>query len=439
MSAARGQVRAPRERENLLDRPLTSYYLLLGSTAMLVALGLVMVLSASSVGSYATTGTSFAVFSKQLMWVCIGVPCLFIASRLPVRVWRWLAYPALLGTAVLLVAVLVIGREVDGAVRWIDVGPVSVQPSEPAKLALVLWGADLLIRKQRCLHEWKHLLIPLLPVASVFALLVMLEPDLGTTVCLLLVVVGLLWFVGAPLRLFIGFVALVVGVVTALAFSAPYRRERITAFLDPFADPLDSGYQGVHGLYAVASGGWWGVGLGASAQKWGDYLPNSHTDFVFAILGEELGLLGTLTLLLLFATFATAGFRIAARTRDPYARLVAGTVTVWVLGQAIVNVSTVLGLAPITGIPLPFVSFGGTALVVMMISVGMLAGFARQEPAAAAVLAARGPGRLAPLLARLPHRPPAHQRRPGPRSVPSQRRQRSGPRSVPPQRPRVRR
>jgi cell division protein FtsW len=393
---------AAQRKEPLLQRPLTSYYLLLGCTGLLVLLGLIMVFSASSVRSFATTGSSLSVVTNQVIYVMLGIPLMWVAMRLPVRFYRAAAYPLLLGSAIGLMLVLVpgIGHEVDGARRWIDVGPLSLQPSEPAKLALALWGADLLVRKRSRLGEFRHLLIPLIPVSSFFAFLVMLEPDLGTTLAIGIVVLGLLWFVGAPLRLFAGLVGTCLVLVVGLIAAEPYRMRRVTGFLDPFADPLGSGYQSVQGLYAVSSGGWTGVGLGASREKW-NYLPNGHTDFIFAIIGEELGLLGSVLVLLLFAGLTIAGLRIASRATDPFAKLVAGAVTLWIVGQAIINVCTVIGLMPITGIPLPLLSYGGTALIVTMIALGMLASFARAEPGAAAALAARPVGPFTLLVRRL--------------------------------------
>ncbi|MDP9408080.1 MAG: putative lipid II flippase FtsW, partial [Actinomycetota bacterium] len=375
----------------LLQRPLTSYYLLLGSTGLLVALGLVMVFSASSVISYASSGSSFTFFVKQGIWVVLGVPCMWVAMRLPVSFYRRIAYPALALSVAGLLLVLAVGTTVSGATSWIRVGPLSFQPSEPVKLALALWGADVLVRKRALLGEWKHLLVPLLPGAGLLAFLIMMQPDLGTTITLSLVLLGLLWFVGAPVRIFVAMGGLGVAAVAALTVAEPYRMARITGFLDPFADPLDSGYQTVQAIYAISSGGLTGVGLGASREKW-SYLPNPHTDFVYAIIGEELGLLGALLVLVLFAGLTVAGVRIASRATDPFARLVAGAVTVWIVGQAILNMCTVIGLLPITGVPLPLVSFGGTALLVALVALGVLASFARTEPGAAEALAQRPPG-----------------------------------------------
>jgi cell division protein FtsW len=382
-----------------LDRPLAAYYLVIGTAALLLAFGLIMVLSASSVTSYASSGSSFTIAERQGVWMAIGLPVLWIGSRLPVRAYRMLGYPLLLLSFALLLLVLVpgIGQNVSGATRWIDLpGGLQIQPSEPAKLALVLWGADLLARKEKRLTQTKHLLVPLVPIALAMGLLVMAQPDMGTTIVLVVVMLALLFTAGAQLRVFtkIGVgLGLALG---ALAVAEPYRLRRLTGFRDPCAQQhaLSIGYQGCQGLYALSSGGWFGLGLGASREKFG-YLPNQYTDYIFAIIGEELGLLGTLLVLGLFALLGYAGIRIAQRCPDRFSQLAAAGVTAWLLGQALVNMGAVVGLLPITGIPLPLVSFGGSALVPTMFAIGMLISFARHEPATAKALAARKAARKA--------------------------------------------
>ena len=380
-----------------LQRPLASYHLVLTSSCLLLALGLVMVFSASSVRSYATYGSSYAIAMRQCLFLVIGVPCMLIGSRLPIRFWRASATVLLLISFALLVLVLVpgVGRRVDGGTRWIPLAAgLNIQPSELAKLALVLWGADLLVRKDKLLGEWKHLFIPLLPAVGGIVVLVMLEPDMGTAIVVVSITSGLLWVVGTPLRYFGGFVAVIVGLGTLLAVTEPYRLQRLTSFLHPFDDAHVTGYQAVQGLYALSSGGWFGLGLGASREKWVGGLPNAHTDFVFAIVGEELGLLGSLAVLVLFSTLIFGGVRIAKRSTDPFARLAAAAVTVWIAAQALVNIGAVVGMLPITGIPLPFLSFGGSALISLCIAIGLLLALARREPGAAQALEQRrGEGR----------------------------------------------
>jgi cell division protein FtsW len=387
----------------LLDRPLASYYIVIGTAGMLLALGLIMVLSASSVTSYADSGSSFTIVERQAMWVAIGLPAFWLGMRLPVRAYRLLGYPLLLVSLAGLVLVLVpgIGVNVSGATRWIDLpGGLQIQPSEPAKLALVLWGADLLARKEKRLGQTRHLLLPLVPVAVVMALLVMLQPDMGTTIVLIVVLLALLFTAGAPLTAFGGLGLGLGGVLGLLAVTEPYRLQRLTGFRNPCGqNALSIGYQACQGLYALSSGGWFGLGLGASREKFG-YLPNQYTDYIFAIIGEELGLLGTLLVLGLFALLGYAGIRIAQRCQDRFSQLAAAGVTAWLLGQALVNMGAVVGLLPITGIPLPLVSFGGSALVPTLFAIGMLVSFARREPGAARALAARKAGRTRRFLGR---------------------------------------
>jgi cell division protein FtsW len=397
VSAAVAALRAAvGERARLLDRPLTSYYLLLGATALLTVLGLVMVVSASAVDAIQESGSSLALGAKQAMWVAGGLVLLCVASRLPPRVYRVVAYPALVGALVLLALVQVpgLGVEANGNRNWLDLGGgVRIQPSEFAKLALVVFGADLLARKARLLDQWKHLLVPLLPAAGLVTALVLLGGDLGTAVVLVAITGGLLFFAGAPLRLFVLAGVLGAAGFARLVLAEEYRMERLRSWLDP-TSPENyefGGWQAAHGFYALATGGWFGQGLGASREKWGG-LPEAHTDFIFAIIGEELGLVGTLVVLLLFATLGYAGIRVASRVRDPFVRLAAAATTTWLVVQALVNMGAVLGLLPITGIPLPLVSYGGSAMLPTMLALGMLLSFAKREPGAKAALAARGPG-----------------------------------------------
>jgi cell division protein FtsW len=402
---ARRATRAqPAARGSVLQRPLASYYLVVVTTGLLLTIGFVMVLSASSVRSYSTYGSSYAIAVKQGMFIAIGLPLMWLTSRLPVRVLRTAATPLLLLSVGLLFLVLVpgIGHGTHGARRWIPLaGSFNVQPSELAKLALALWGADLLVRKKKLLRDWKHLLVPLVPVSCFVALLIMLEPDMGTTIVVLAILMALLWVVGAPFRVFGVLLTAALGLGALMAVAEPYRLRRLVSFLDPCSagQRLHEGYQACQGLQAMTSGGWFGLGLGASREKWVGGLPKPYTDFVYAIVGEELGLLGTLTVLLLFATLVFAGFRIAKRTKDPFARLAAAAITVWIAAQALVNIGTVVGLVPVTGIPLPFISFGGSALVLNLVALGILLSFARTEPGAEAALKQHR-GRVRALLRR---------------------------------------
>ncbi len=379
------------DRTPLLQRPLASWSLLLTSTLLLLVLGLVMVFSASFVRAYASTGSAYTTGLKQATFTCVGLPMMLVLARMPVRFFRAAAYPLLGAVLFLLLLVLVIGHEVKGAKSWI-VLPMgfNLQPAELAKLALAVWGADLLVRKQRLLHEQRHLLVPLVPVTVVVLALILVQPDFGTAVSVCVVVVALLWVVGTPLRLFAALCGVVAVAAGLLAVSAPHRMERLLSFRDPFADAGDTGYQAVQGFYALSSGGWFGLGLGASREKWAGGLPEADTDYIFAIVGEELGLLGTLTVLLLFTVLIYSGIRIAHRATDPFVRLASSAVTAWIAAQAIINMGAVVGLLPITGIPLPLVSRGGSALLVTLAAIGMLLAFARQEPGAAEALRSRG-------------------------------------------------
>jgi cell division protein FtsW len=286
----------------------------------------------------------------------------------------------------------VIGVTSGGATRELVFGPLVFQASELAKLAFLLWGADLLARKEKLAHldDWRHLLIPLLPGAGFLCMLVMLGDDLGTTFVMLLIFLALLWVIGTPLRLYAGILGLIGLVLLILIVVATYRFRRLTSFLGPQGSPTGTNMQSIQGKWAVGSGGWFGVGLGASRQKWG-WVPDDTTDFIFAIIGEELGLVGTLCVALLYGGLAFAGLRIARRVEDTFVRLAAAGATVWIVGQAIVNIGAVVGLLPITGVPLPLVSSGLSSLVVTMIALGMLMSFAKREPGAAQALAEAGP------------------------------------------------
>ena len=375
----------------LLDRPLTSYQLVLGVSALLLALGMVMVLSASSVLSLRAYGSSYFIFGKQAIWVLVALPCAYIASRLPINGVRTLAYP-LLFVAIVLIALTYVpglGVEVNGNRNWLSFGgPLQVQPSEIAKLALVVWVADLYARKEKLLGDWKHLLIPMLPVTLLVTMMVVGQRDLGTALVMFAVILGMLWVANAPMRLFGGAFLALGGLVAFLAAADEGRVRRLTGFMDPFSDYSDGGWQAAHGLMGLASGQFWGVGLGASRQKWGT-LPEAHTDFIFAVIGEELGLAGTLVVLALFVVLAYAGLRIAQRSRDPFVRFASAGITVWLLSQTVINIGMVLGFLPVIGIPLPLISYGGSALLPTVIALGLLVSFARTEPGAQAALKAQ--------------------------------------------------
>nr|WP_219688559.1 putative lipid II flippase FtsW [Streptomyces anatolicus] len=377
------------------DRPLTAYYLIFGSSLLITVLGLVMVYSASMIQALQLSLPASYFFRKQFVAAVLGAILLLVAMRMPVKLHRALAYPMLAVSVFLMVLVQIpgIGRSVNGNQNWIYLGgPFQLQPSEFGKLALVLWGADLLARKhdKRLLTQWKHMLVPLVPVAFMLLGLIMLGGDMGTAIILTAILFGLLWLAGAPTRLFAGVlgVAALLGVI--LIKTSPNRMARLACIGATDPGPGDQCWQAVHGIYALASGGFFGSGLGASVEKWGQ-LPEPHTDFIFAITGEELGLAGTLSVLALFAALGYAGIRVAGRTEDPFVRYAAGGVTTWITAQAVINVGAVLGLLPIAGVPLPLFSYGGSALLPTMFAIGLLIAFARSDPAAKAALAMRQP------------------------------------------------
>jgi cell division protein FtsW len=361
--------------------------LLLGSTAFLVVGGLIMVLSASSVSAFAEHGDSFRYFQRQAAYAVVGVGVLWVTSKMRYDVWRRLAVPFLLLTIAMLALVLhpTSGIEAYGSSRWFAFGPVTVQPSEVAKLALVVFAAAVLTRKWGKLDDLGHLMLPLLPVGLLVCGMVMMQPDLGTTVIISGSVLLLLFVAGVRLRYLAAAAVVGSAVGLGLIMSADYRRIRFLSFLHPWQDQRNTGWQLAQSLIALGSGGLTGVGLGASRQKW-QYVPNAHTDFIFAILGEELGLIGEVVVLVAFAALIFAGIRIAARTQDVFGRLLAAGIVSWFGLQALVNLGAVTGLLPITGVPLPFLSYGGSSLVVSLAAVGILVNIARRsagEPARA--------------------------------------------------------
>jgi cell division protein FtsW len=389
-SAVAGWVVSTRESvRSALDRPLASYYLLLGASTLLLAIGLMMVLSASSVYSYKQYGTSYHYFFKQLMWVGLALPAAFVASKLPHRALRKLAWLGLgVSTVLLGLTQTGMGREVNGNTNWLALGPLLIQPSEIAKLALILWCSHVYARKEKLLKDWRHTVVPVVPVGLTIIFLVIVGGDLGTALVLFAIMLGLLWVVGTPARLFgVSFLG-AAALALYLATTSRERLERLTNFADPFKNYEGAGWQAAHGLFAMSSGGWFGKGIAASQQKWGN-LPEAHTDFIFAVLGEELGLVGTLLVLTLFLLIAYAGIRVALRTTDPFVRYMAAGITVWLTGQMMINIGMVLALLPVVGIPLPLVSYGGSALLPSLVALGLLVSFARSEPGAPDALRAR--------------------------------------------------
>ena len=355
--------------------------LLVVPVVMLLVIGLGAMLSASSVVSIRETGDHLFYIKRQILWVGIGLAAFVIATRLPYRLYLRFAVPIYLLAVAALVATLAFGDIRGGARRWIEVGPVTLQPSEFAKLATIIVLAAVLVKKGPLLRQLGHFLLPVLVILGTVAALLLFQPDYGTTLLIGGAAFAVMIASTAPIGFLAGVATLggVLAVVGALASN--YRRERITGFLDPFADPLDTGHQAVQSLVALGTGGWFGVGLGASRARW-SFLPNAHTDFIFAIIGEETGFVGASLVIVLFALFGYIGIRIALRAPDLFGRLLAVGIVAWLSLQALINIGGVVGALPITGVPLPFVSSGGNAMLINLAAVGILVNIARSTPVA---------------------------------------------------------
>jgi cell division protein FtsW len=352
------------------------------TVAVLNVVGLVMILSASAVSALSAYGSSWYFFNRQLGWALAGATAFVVSARVDYRRWQRVA-PALYAvTVVLLVAVLVpgVGIAVDGARRWLGTESVRFQPSELAKLALVVMVATLLTRRADAVADARLVLKPALALLAIPAVLVIREPDLDSTVVFALIVLAMLAVAGLPSRWLAWLVVSGAALAAFLAFAEPYRRDRMLAFLDPAADTSNTGYQLQQSLIALGSGGIDGVGLGAGRAKW-LFLPNAHTDFIFAIIGEELGLIGCVLVVGLFAGFALVGFQVARRAPDRFGMLLATGCTTWIAGQAAINLGAVVGLLPVSGITLPFLSAGGSSLVFTMTAAGIVANVARRSGA----------------------------------------------------------
>lgn len=360
--------------------PVPSEFLLIASTAILLTLfGLVMILSATSAVATAAGQPPYEAVLKQAVFAAIGLPLMFIVSRFPVSFWKRIAWPALILTVGLQLLVFTpLGIENDGNRNWISIAGFQAQPSEFLKLALALWIGFILFRKQTLLSSWTHVFIPLVPVTVLVLAVVMAGHDMGTAMVIALMALGALFFSGVKLRIFI--LPLLLGVVGAFAFAvtSPDRMRRIMSFLNPncLDDYFGDCYQPLHGTWGLAGGGVFGLGLGNSKEKY-DWLPAASNDYIFAIVGEELGLIGCIVVLALFALFAVGAFHVVRKTNDPFVRIVSGGITVWIVGQALINIGVVLRVFPVLGVPLPFMSQGGTSLLSVLIASGVLLSFAR--------------------------------------------------------------
>ena len=381
MTATSTRTRAKPSPKAARSRALPPGFVLLFAVIVVLNLiGLVMVLSSSSVTALHHEGSSYYYFQRQLLWLGLGAVAFVIALRTDYHRLRLLALPFLLGTIGLLVVVLLpgIGSNVNGSSRWIGVGTFGIQPSEFAKLAVLIFASDLLARRSAWIEDTRVTLRPVLVAFGIVALLIMLQPNLGTTIVIATITFSILFVAGVPLRPLIGWGTVGSAGAMGAAMAQSYRRARLTAFLDPWNDPQNTGYQTIQSLVALASGGWFGVGLGASRAKWG-FLPYAYTDFIFAIIAEELGFFGALLVVTLFVALAFLGVRAGVQSRDPFGRLLAIGITTWLSVQAFVNIGAVIGVLPITGVPLPFISFGGSSLLATMAASGILLNVARSS------------------------------------------------------------
>jgi cell division protein FtsW len=368
-------------RETVFTKPVNLFYMLLGSTMGLSVLGLIMVFSASSIHSLETKGSSYAIVLRQFIFLCLSIPMAWVLSRFSLAKWKLMARFGLSISLFLLLIVQVIGKSVNGNHNWISLGFVDVQPSEIAKFLMILWAGFMLAKQERSGADHKAVLKLIAPAFALCIVLVMAGSDLGTASVFACILAGLLWVSG--LRLGIFGAALGVGAVglTAAILTSPYRVQRFMVFLNPFAQDQYKlyGWQPAHSLLGLASGGLFGVGLGASRQKWGN-LAEAHTDFIFAVIGEELGLFGTIATLLLLCLFLFSIFKLALRASDPMVRYVASGFGVWIAIQTILNIGSAISVLPVVGVTLPLVSYGGSALIATYMGIGFVLGAARRDP-----------------------------------------------------------
>jgi len=353
---------------------------LLSLIGVLCAVGLVMVGSASSVISIELYGSPWSILVREVMWMAVGGLALLCSCRIDYHSWRRIKVPLLVVTTVLLLAVLVpgIGVTSGGSSRWIGFGQLRLQPSELMKLALALFAADLVARRLEQRATVRDIVLPVLIVAGLAGGLVIMQPDLGTALVLSCITLAILFVAGVPLGPVIKLVVALVALVAVVAWIDPYRRARLFSFINPQAHKSGSGYQVVQSLIGLGSGHLTGLGLGSSREKWG-LLPNAHTDFIFSVIGEELGLVGTIVVLALLGALVWFGLRTASRAPDRFGTVFAVALVAWISAETMINVGAVLGLLPVTGIPLPFISYGGSSLVLTMVAAGIVVNIARHE------------------------------------------------------------
>jgi cell division protein FtsW len=374
-AGARARARVAEEHGRRSARTVA---MLLIPVALLLVIGLGAILSASSVLAIREGVDNLYYFKRQLVWMGLGLLVMVGISILPLRMLRRFAALGFALSVVLLVATLIVGTRAYGSTRWLIAGPVSIQASELAKLTTILFLATLVSRKENSMHRLTDFMWPVAVSVGVVGVLVILQPDLGTALMVAFGSFAVLVASAAPFRYVLGAALFGSGAAVVAAATSPYRWARITSFLDLGSDPLGGGYQVVQSLVALGTGGLWGVGLGASRARW-SFLPNAHTDFIFSIIGEETGLAGSLIVVLLFVALTVAGTLVALRATDRFGRLAAIGITTWLVAQALVNIGGVVGVLPITGVPLPFVSIGGSALLTSMAAVGVLVCVARSS------------------------------------------------------------
>ncbi len=362
----------------LVDGPLIhSYYALAGSVLLLTAIGIMMVLSASAVESISAEESAYSYFVKQATFGGIGVLLMFALSFVPTGWYRRGATGLLVLAVLLLMLVFTpLGQEINGNRNWILVGGQTFQPSEAAKLAVAVWLAMVLARQGDAVRDWRQALWPSGLGIGVPALMIVLGDDVGTALVFVLIYAAALFFAGAPLRLFVLAAAGAALVGTLAVVTAPHRVDRITGWLFGECGATDACYQAQQGLNALASGGWWGVGLGQSRLKY-NYVPEAHNDYIFSIIGEELGLLGTVLILALFAVMTLAMARVILRARSSFVRIATACIVTWLVGQAFINIGMVTGVLPVIGVPLPFISYGGSSLLMSLAAVGVVMSFTR--------------------------------------------------------------
>ena len=375
--------------QKFLAKPSSSYKILLWSTLALSILGAVMVFSASSIYSLENKGNSFSVIGRQLFFLILSIPLGYLASRQKLDRWKNLARFGFLISAVVLMIVAIpgVGKSVNGNRNWISLGFVDIQPSEIVKMLMILWAAHMLATREHAGRHKTNVLALITPVFVLVMGLIMLGRDLGTTAVFAAILAGLLWVSGVSGKIFGGVIATVFSLIALAIATAPYRAQRFLVVLDPFApeDYKNAGWQPAHSLLGLASGGVFGVGLGASRQKWGN-LAEAHTDFIFSVIGEELGLFGTIIILLLFSALIFSIFRIALRAKDPMSKYACAGIGAWIAFQTILNIGSATSMIPVVGVTLPLVSYGGSSLVATYLALGFVLGAARRDPAAMADL-----------------------------------------------------